>query len=267
MIINLCINPFISLFNEVYMKISSGNKDLDEFLSGGYESDIITTLYGPAGSGKTNLCLLAAVECAKNGKKAIFIDTEGSFSVDRLKQLADETVMKNIILLKATKFFEQVQIFNKLIGRVSSNVGLIIVDSMVMLYRLETSIAKADERDETVKILNMAIAKQLRILNEIARKKDIPIIITDQVYSDFLSNDKIQEMKEQGLNINEEKAKNVKMVGGDLLKYWSKCIIEIQRLKEGKRKAILRKHRSLPEKSFMFQITGKGIEKAGFRLF
>jgi DNA repair protein RadB len=113
----------------------------------------------------------------------------------------------------------------------------------------------------------MAMAKQLRILNEIARKKDIPIIITDQVYSDFLSNEKVQELKERGIDINEEKAKNVKMVGGDLLKYWSKCIIELQRIKEGKRKAILRKHRSLPEKSFLFQITQKGIEKSGFRLF
>jgi len=264
------------------MKSPSGSKDLDEFLDGGYDSDIITTLYGPAGSGKTNLCLLAAVNVAKSGKKVIFIDTEGSFSIDRLKQISSDDEIKNIVLLKATKFFEQVQIFNKLIGRISSNVGLIIVDSMVMLYRLETSIAKADQASLNVQvhnvkenypentklqILNMAIAKQLRILNEIARKKDIPIIITDQVYSDFLSNDKIQELSEKGIDINEEKAKNVRMVGGDTIKYWSKCIIELQKSKDGKRKAILRKHRSLPEKSFSFQITGKGIEKAGFRLF
>jgi len=249
------------------MKISSGNKELDDWLDGGYESDIITTLYGPAGSGKTNLCLLAAANLAKQGKKVIFIDTEASFSADRLKQIADESVMKNIFLLKATKFYEQVQIFNKLLARVNNNIGLIIVDSMVMLYRLEISIAKADEREGTVKILNMAMAKQLRILTEIARKKDIPVMITDQVYSDFLSNERVQELKEKGIDINEEKAKNVRMVGGDLLKYWSKCIIELQRLKEGKRKAVLKKHRSLPEKSFMFQITQKGIEKSGFRLF
>jgi len=250
------------------VKISSGNKDLDEWLDGGYESDIITTLYGPAGSGKTNLCLLAAVNIAKNSKKVLFIDTEGSFSVDRLRQISDESYFKNIILLKATKFFEQVQIFNKLIGRVSNNIGLIIVDSMVMLYRLEVSIAKAESgNEEKIRILNMAIAKQLRILNEIARKKNIPIIITDQVYSDFLSNDKIEQLKEKGIDINEEKSKNVRMVGGDLLKYWSKCIIELQRIKDGKRKAILRKHRSIPEKSFNFEITSKGIEKSGFRLF
>jgi DNA repair protein RadB len=249
------------------MKASSGNSDFDSWLGGGYESDIITTLYGPAGSGKTNLCLLAAVETSKKGKKVIFIDTEASISTDRLKQISDEEAMKNILVLKATKFFEQVQIFNKLAGKIGNNVGLIVVDSMVMLYRLEMSIARGEENESKIRILNMAMAKQLRILNEIARKKDIPVIITDQVYSDFLSNEKVQELKERGIDINEEKAKNVRMVGGDLLKYWSKCIIELQRLKEGKRKAVLKKHRSLPEKSFLFQITQKGIEKSGFRLF
>jgi len=248
------------------MKISSGNRDMDEWLDGGYESDIITTLYGPAGSGKTNLCLLAAANVAKSGKKVLFIDTEGSFSVDRLRQISEES-LKDIILLKATKFFEQVQIFNRLIGKISNNIGLIIVDSMVMLYRLEVSIAKADNEENKYQILNMAIAKQLRILNEIARKKEIPVIITDQVYSDFLSNEKISELKDKGIDINEEKSKNVRMVGGDLLKYWSKCIIELQRVKDGKRKAILRKHRSIPEKYFNFQITNRGIEKSGFKLF
>jgi DNA repair protein RadB len=129
------------------------------------------------------------------------------------------------------------------------------------------SIAKTDEQEKKIQILNMAMAKQLRILNEIARKRDISVIITDQVYSNFLSNEKVQELKDRGVDINEEKAKNVKMVGGDLLKYWSKCIIELQRLKEGKRKAVLRKHRSMPEKTFSFQITNKGIEKSGFKLF
>jgi len=54
------------------MKISSGSRDLDEWLKGGYDKDIITTLYGPAGSGKTNLCLIAAAYMARD-KKVIFI--------------------------------------------------------------------------------------------------------------------------------------------------------------------------------------------------
>ena len=56
-------------------RISAGSYDLNRFLSGGYETDIITTIYGPAGSGKTNLCMLAAVSQAKKGNKIIFINT------------------------------------------------------------------------------------------------------------------------------------------------------------------------------------------------
>ena len=52
------------------------------------------------------------------------------------------------------------------------------------------------------------------------------------------------------------------MVGGDLLKYWSKCIIELKN-QGGRRKLILKKHRSLPEKELIFEITDLGIRKKG----
>ena len=86
-------------------KVSAGSYDLNTWLYGGYENDIVTVIYGGAGSGKTNLCLLAAVSQARKGKKIIFIDTEGGFSVERVKQLVGEKdgveeVLKNIFLLK-----------------------------------------------------------------------------------------------------------------------------------------------------------------------
>ena len=88
-------------------KISSGSSEFDEWLNGGYDTDVITVFYGPAGSGKTNLCLIAAAEQAALGKKVVFIDTEGGFSVERLRQLADLEVLKNIVIIKATTFYEQ----------------------------------------------------------------------------------------------------------------------------------------------------------------
>jgi DNA repair protein RadB len=237
------------------MRISSGNKDFDEFLSGGYEKDVITVLYGPAGSGKTNLCVLAAVEQARQGKKVIFIDTEGGFSVERIRQI-DESAGKNILLLKAVRFYEQSQLINRLLAQISKNVSLIVVDSIAMLYRLEAGIAR-EKGEDKIRIINMTLAKQLRILSEIARKKNIPVIVTDQVYSDFVKSGELKSLDE----------KKVYMVGGDMMRYWAKCLIELQKLREGKRKAILRKHRSLPEKEFSFVINNKGIEKAGFKLF
>ncbi len=237
-------------------KISAGSYDLNKWLLGGYEKDIITTIYGPAGSGKTNFSLLAAVSQAKKGNKVIYIDTEGGFSIERFKQLAGEDyekALKNILILKPTTFKEQEISFFKLLKEIkSSKIGLIVIDGMTMLYRLELAEAKK-KGEEEIKEINSKLAKQMRILAEIARKKLIPIIVTNQVYSEFLSEEDFRAGKERA----------IAMVGGDILKYWSKCIIELK-IEKGKKKAVLRKHRSLPEKELAFEITSRGIRKRGW---
>ncbi len=236
-------------------KISAGSYDLNKWLYGGYETDIITTIYGPAGSGKTNFCVLASVSQAKKGKKVIFIDTEGGFSSDRFKQIAGDNFqeeLKNILLLKPTNFYEQKKIFDSLLKQINNSIGLIIVDGITMLYRLEIGDALKQDNDFKVKQANFELAKQLRILAEIARNKNIPVLVTNQVYYEFLSEEEFREGKE----------KTARMVGGDLLKYWSKCLIELKQI-NSKRIAVLKKHRSLPEKEFQFIIVGEGIRKKG----
>ena len=122
-------------------KISAGSYDLNKWLFGGYEKDIITMIAGPAGSGKTNFCVIAAASQAKKENKVIFIDTEGGFSIERIKQLVGEEtekILKNMLLLKPTSFEEQKKDFLKLLQNIKKGeVGLIIVDGMTMLYRLE----------------------------------------------------------------------------------------------------------------------------------
>jgi len=71
------------------VKVSAGSYDLNKWLFGGYENDIVSVIYGGPGSGKTNFCMLAAVSQAKKGNKVIFIDTEGGFSSERVKQLVN----------------------------------------------------------------------------------------------------------------------------------------------------------------------------------
>jgi DNA repair protein RadB len=237
-------------------KISAGNYDLNKWLFGGYETDIITTIYGPAGSGKTNLCLLVAVSQAKKGNRVIFIDTEGGFSIDRLKQIVGgETtlIQEKILLLKPTTFTEQQESFTRLLREIKGKeqIGVIIVDGMTMLYRLELAEAIKSKNKSRINEINSKLANQLRILAEISRKKHIPVIVTNQVYAEFIPR----------VEYNEGKEKRVAMVGGDILKYWSKCIIELQNLSGGKKKAILQKHRSLPRKEFLFSITQKGIAR------
>tara|TARA_Y100000310_G_scaffold111916_1_gene110344 strand:- start:28524 stop:29282 length:759 start_codon:yes stop_codon:yes gene_type:complete len=238
-------------------KIMTGSYDLNKWLEGGYEKDIITLIYGPAASGKSNFAMLAACHNAKKDKKIIFIDTEGGFSLDRVNQIClgmPEFVLKNIIILKPTNFEEQKQSFFKLLKelKASKNIGLIIVDSMTMLYRLELAEARKKGIDE-VRSVNNDLAKQMRALYEIARKNNIPVLITSQVYNEFLSEEEWLAGKEAGVNI----------VGGDIMKYWGKCIIELKN-KNGRKKAVIRKHRSLPEKELNFEILNEGIRRRGW---
>lgn len=239
-------------------KISAGSYDLNKFLFGGYETDIITTLYGPGASGKSNLCMIVAVSQSKKGNKVIYIDTEGGFSVDRFKQIHQgskeevELALQNVLLLKPTTFQEQEDSFETLLNNVrKGNVSLIIIDSIAMLYRLELADAITSGENENIQAVNRKLASQLKNLNEISRKQNIPVLVTNQVYSSFVQDRSSQNIERQ-----------VSMVGGDLLKYWSKCLIEIQN-HQGKRKLILRKHRSLPEKEMPFEIINEGIRKKG----
>lgn len=219
-------------------------------LKDGYETDIITTIYGPAGSGKTCLCLLCATGIARKNKKIIYVDTEGNFSLERLKQIAPDykKILQKIVFLRPTSFEDQKKSFEKLKEIVNEKIGLIVVDTIAMLYRLELG------KNEDVYEVNRELGKQLSYLTEIARKKNIPVLITNQVYSDFENKDKVN------------------IVGGDLLKYGSKCLIELQITPSGNRRAVLRKHRSIAEeKEIIFKIVEGGIigtkEGKGFRLF
>lgn len=218
-------------------KISTGTAVMDWLLEGGYDKSVITTIYGPAGSGKSNLCLLCISNSVK-GQKIIFIDTEGNFSLTRFKQLCHDykKVLERIIFLKPTNFKEQRTAIAKLKTLIKQNLGIIFVDSISALYR--AALQGEDNRG-----INNAMAAQVHDLLEIARKKDIPVIMTAQVYADF-----------------EEKGK-VNLVGGTILRNMSKCLIELKNSGPN-RIAIIRKHRSIEEgKSIMFRIIDEGIKE------
>ncbi len=235
---------------ETPLKIKPGSSIIETLLMGGYETDVITTIFGPAGAGKTLFCLLCLNSVIKENKKVIYIDSEGGFSFERLKQINPTVLplLPHILFLKPTNFAEQKQTFEKLKSLVSDKIGLIIVDSISMLYRLELG------KNEEVYEVNRELGSQIGYLNEIARKNNIPVIITNQVYSNFDDRNKIN------------------MVGGDILKYGSKCLIELQITPSNKRRAILRKHRSLPaETEIIYEIKNEGIveskEGKGFKIF
>lgn len=218
-------------------KLSTGTAVMDWLLEGGNDKGVLTTIYGPAASGKTNLCLLCIANSVK-GKKIIYVDTESSFSLTRFKQVCPDykKALEKIIFLKPTNFKEQKAAITKLRSLLKQKIGIIFVNTITMLYRAEMG-------DNNNWGLNNAFVLQLRTLLEIARKKSIPVILTAQVYADFKKKDQ------------------VKVVGGTIIKNMSKCLIELKK-SGANRIAIIRKHRSIEEgKSVMFRIVDEGINE------
>lgn len=208
------------------------HEKFDILLGGGLLPRNITHIYGEPGSGKTNLALMATVNASSLGK-VIYIDPEGGFSVERLKQISGNKineVLKNLMLIEPTDFDEQKIAIKKLSDIVPQvKASLVVVDSIAVLYRLE--------EDKDVKELGRQLAQLLRI----ARKYEIPVLITNQVYT----------------NIDTGR---IVPVGSDIVKYWAKVIIELERSNDS-RFAIIHKHKFLPEgMKLEFRIVETGID-------
>src|SRR3989344_7689292 len=107
--------------------ITSGSKNLNGLLGGrGVETKSITEAFGAYGSGKTQLGLCLAVNCqlpldkgGANGK-SVYIDTEGTFRPERIKQIAEgiganpEKVLKNILVARAFNSDHQILLLDRI---------------------------------------------------------------------------------------------------------------------------------------------------------
>jgi DNA repair protein RadB len=216
-------------------RLSTGFPAFDNLLDGGFEPRVITQLYGGPASGKSVLCILAAVSCLRSGKGVIFIDTEG-FSIERFRQVAGdeaEQLARDLILYEPHDF-EQQEVMIASIGRHLSGgrIGLIIMDSATGLYR--TRLEKGGEAIQR-------LTRQMVRLLGYAKKFNIPVLITNQVYLDV--------------------QKNIYLgLGGTSLAHISKAVVRVDRM-NSHRKATLEKHRSLPSGGyFEFEIVERGIQ-------
>jgi DNA repair protein RadB len=222
-------------------KIQS-NSSIDSMLGGGFEKGTITQIFGPPSSGKSNIALTLAVNVARNNKKVVYIDTEGGISIDRIKQISGpdfSNVANKIIVFEPTNFLEQNENLRSIdiwLRKNHNDVDLIILDSAVALYRVD---------DMKPSKLNKELGKQMGLLSKIARQYDVAVVVTNQIYS----------------AIDEDGKDDIKAVGGTILQYWSKVIIQLERGEEtNQRIATLKRHRSIPEgKQAIFSITSRGI--------
>ena len=222
--------------------LNPGTKVIQSLLSG-YPEKKITMIYGPGASGKTTCCFLSLIQCISEGNKAIFIDTENGFNIDRFEQLCVKNtldILEKTFLLRVNSYKNQIKVFEKLPELAKNQeIKLIIVDTLSSHYRLEL---KKDHYKA-----NKAMDNQLKILQNISEKQNKIILVTNQVYQ------------------NIEKKNQITMVGGNMMKSKGDCLIELQKTHQNDRFALLRKHYNKKfklNKKIKFKIKTKGIFKS-----
>ena len=215
-------------------RIPTGCSSLDALLGGGLETGSVTLLYGEAGTGKTNFCLQTAYNMVKSGMKVAYIDSEG-LSSDRISQIFQEKeYIKGLLVFQIYSFEEQSDRIAKAcrLSEANDKIGLIVIDSMTMFYRLRSDDISA--RNE--------FTRQTEMLLNAARKNDVPVLLTSQVYTNLGSG-------------------TIEFLGGNALHHNAKTIIRLDKRPNGKRAAVIVKHRSIPDGKFVnYRIVSNGIE-------
>lgn len=240
---------------EQVIKISSGSKELDKLVGGGFETGAITEAYGQYGSGKSQIAHTLAVrallprEKGGAGGMVVFIDTEGTFRPERIVQIAKgaglepEEALKNIKVARAFNSDHQALLAEKvedLIKKQGLNVKLVIVDSLTAHFRAEF-IGRGTLADR-----QQRINKHMHALMKLADKYNVAIYVTNQVMSkpDTFFGDPTEA------------------IGGHVVAHNSTYRIYLRRGKKGTRVAKMIDAPNLAESEAVFMIDEVGVKDA-----
>jgi DNA repair protein RadB len=220
-------------------RLATGIPSVDRLLGGGLETDSLTEIYGEGGSGKTLFCLEVALRVAREDRWIFYVDTEG-VSVDRLRAVAGDSldrILKRFLLSTPKNLEEQARAVATACALAREGkrpVGLIVADSGTHYYRL--SLSGPDEDDA-----RQALAVGVADLVATALRAQVPAILTNQVWRSVRDG-------------------TLEPLGGSFLNHAAKTILRFDRLSGNRRRVVLVKHRSLPEGTADFRITGTGLE-------
>ena len=235
------------------MHITTGSKNLDNLLGGrGIETKAITEAYGAFGSGKTQLALSLTVNVQmpkeKGGAegKAVFIDTEGTFRPERIKQFAEgiganyEKVLKNILVARAFNSDHQILLLDKITEMIKDGepIRLIVIDSLTAHFRAEFA-GRGQLADRQQKL-----NKYLHNLMKLAEQHNVAIYVTNQVMA----------------NPAQMFGDPTTAVGGNIVGHASTFRMYLRRGKKDTRVAKLIDSPNLPDNETVFQITEGGLK-------
>lgn len=241
---------------EMVQKISTGSTDLDNMLGGGIQTMSITEVFGEFRTGKTQmahtLCITVQLDEENGGcrGRAAYIDTEGTFRPERLKEIAcrygldPEEALNNVIFARAYNSEQQCDLLTSLTFKFSEEPGrfrILIVDSIISLFR--TDFTGRGELGERQQKLNQFLARLLRLAEEFK----IAVFITNQMMADpsatmtFTADPK-------------------KPIGGHVLAHASTTRLYLRKGRNETRVAKIYDSPDVPEAEAMYAITAGGID-------
>ena len=172
-------------------KISTGSPSLDMLLQGGIESMSITEAFGEFRTGKTQLAHTLAVTAqlprAQGGGqgKVLYIDTEGTFRPERIKQIAkryeldSDEVLSNIMVGRSHTVDGIFTLLQQAAGAmIEDQFSLLIVDSIMARFRVDYH--GRGELSERQQVLGRLLSKIIKISEQF----NIAVYITNQVMAD-----------------------------------------------------------------------------------
>ena len=243
----------LDLYNrrKTAVKLLTGSKALDDLLGGGIQTQAVTEFVGEFATGKSQICMKLCVmaQLSKDqggfGGKALFIDTEGTFSPERIVGIASsmgldaETVLGNILYARAESSDHQAWLVDHAGQRLyNEKIKLVIMDSIISHFRSEY--IGRENLSERQQKLNAHIHKLLRL----AESHNLAVVITNQTQAN------------PGAFFGDPN----RPAGGNVLAHATTHRVYIRKSKGSLRVARVMDSPSLPEGMAMFKITEKGIE-------
>lgn len=232
--------------------ITTGSTSLNGLLGGkGVETKAMTEAYGAFGSGKTQLGLTLAVNAqmpieqgGANGK-SVWIDTEGTFRPERIRQIAEgiganpEKVLKNILVARAFNSDHQILLIDKINEMIKDGepIKLVIIDSLTAHFRAEFS-GRGQLADRQQKL-----NKYLHSLIKMAEQHNLAVYVTNQV------------MANPAMMFGDPTT----AIGGNIVGHASTYRMYLRRGKQGSRVAKLIDSPNLPDNECQFYVTVKGV--------
>jgi len=238
------------------IQITTGSKELDKLLEGGFETGSITEMFGEFRTGKTQLCHQLCVTCqlpldqGGGEGKALYIDTEGTFRPERLLAIAEryglngDDVLDNVAYARAYNSDHQSQLLLQASAMMTENrFALLVVDSATALYRTDYS-----GRGE-LSARQMHLARFLRTLMRLADEFGVAVVITNQV---------VAQVDGSAMFASDPK----KPIGGNIMAHASTTRLSLRKGRAETRICKIYDSPCLPEAEAVFSINADGIGDA-----